>query len=77
MSPKLYAPATAFWIVDVANTWLNRLIANDKKALELRCTNTNQKKGPTTNKPWWEETPKPSELLVPAKLRMGAAVQFD
>lgn len=60
-------------IVEVANTWLNRLIADDSLPEEQRKTHTNLATGPYTDgpnagKPWRDAKPLPSGLLGPVKL---------
>jgi hypothetical protein len=58
-----------FLVIEVVNTWLNRLIADDQKPAEQRSTHTNLVNGPTNDKPWREASPKVSGLLGPVKIR--------
>jgi hypothetical protein len=53
--------------IEVADTWLNRLIADDALPEAQRKTHTNLTAGPT-NRRWREAQPKPSGLLGPVRL---------
>jgi hypothetical protein len=53
----------------VANTWLNRLIADDILPTEQLQTRTNLSTDPT-NKRWRDAQPKPSGLLEPVRRRL-------
>ncbi len=74
---KIVRQGDNFLVVEVANTWLNRLIADDNKARELRSTNTNLTEGPKTDKRWGEGTPKPSGLLGPVRLKTKAVALVE
>ena len=54
-------------VIEVANTWLNRLIADDSLPEAQRKTHTNLARGPGSG-PWREAQPKPSGLLGPVRL---------
>ena len=56
-------------VVEVANTWLNRLIADDSLPEAQRKTHTNLPNGPGSDKRWREAQPQPSGLLGPVRLR--------
>ena len=53
-------------VVEVANTWLNRLIADD--AQPDRKTQTNLITGPIAGQPWRNAQPQPSGLLGPVRV---------
>jgi hypothetical protein len=55
-------------LVEVANTWLNRLIADDALPEEQRKTRTNLTTGPAGGAKWRDAQPKPSGLLGPVRL---------
>jgi hypothetical protein len=55
-------------VVEVANTWLNRLIADDALPERERSTHTNLANGPTSGRKWRDAQPKPSGLLGPVRL---------
>jgi hypothetical protein len=55
-------------VVEVANTWLNRLIADDALPENERLTHTNLVHGPRNDRPWRESQPLPSGLLGPVRL---------
>lgn len=55
-------------VVEVANTWLNRLIADDALPEAERLTRTNLRNGPTGRQRWKDAQPKPSGLLGPVRL---------
>jgi hypothetical protein len=55
-------------VVKVANTWLNRLIEDDKREEAERLTHTNLTRGPTGMTYWREAKPKASGLLGPVRL---------
>jgi hypothetical protein len=57
-----------FLVIDVANTWLNRLIADDALPEPQRKTHTNLT-GPVGGKRWRDATPRPSGLLGPVRLQ--------
>jgi hypothetical protein len=63
-------------VIEVANTWLNRLIADDALPEAQRKTHTNLTTGPTTRR-WREAPPKPSGLLGPVRLMFPNAVVVD
>ena len=54
-------------VVEVANTWLNRLIVDDELPPAERKTHTNLNTGPT-NRPWRDGQPKRSGLIGPVRL---------
>lgn len=54
--------------IEVANTWLNRLIADDALPEAQRKTHTNLT-GPAGGQRWRDATPRPSGLLGPVRLR--------
>jgi len=54
-------------IIEVANTWLNRLIADDALPEAQRKTHTNLT-GPVGGQRWRAAQPKPSGLLGPVRL---------
>jgi hypothetical protein len=55
-------------VIEVANTWLNRLIADDSLPPEGRLTHTNLPNGPQTNSRWRDAEPRTSGLLGPVRL---------
>ena len=55
-------------IIEIANTWLNRLIADDALPESERRTHTNLDRGPALGVRSRDATPKPSGLLGPVKL---------
>ena len=55
-------------VVKVTNTWLNRLIEDDKRPERERLTHTNLTRGPTSATAWRDATPKPSGLLGPVRI---------
>jgi hypothetical protein len=55
-------------VVEVANTWLNRLIADDSLPENERLTHTNLTRGPALGMRWRDAEPKPSGLLGPVRL---------
>ena len=57
-----------YLIVKVANTWLNRLNADDQLPVDARRTHTNLTRGPTGSTAWRDATPLPSGLLGPVRL---------
>jgi len=61
-------PGENYLVVNVANTWLNRLIADDLLPEQERLTHTNLTRGPTGATKWGEATPKPSGLLGPVRI---------
>lgn len=70
---ELVRPGENSLVVEVANTWLNRLIADDALPEAQRKTRTNLATGPFTDgpeagRPWREAKPKPSGLLGPVRL---------
>ena len=65
-------------VVRVANTWLNRLIEDDKRPESERLTHTNLTRGPTANTAWREATPRPSGLLGPVRFfKSEVSIQFE
>ncbi len=66
-----------FLVVKVANTWLNRLIADDKKPESERLTHTNLREGPTLDKAWRLAEPKPSGLLGPVRVFARQSVNVN
>lgn len=56
-------------VIEVANTWLNQLIAEDSMPEDERRTQTNLTRGPTSQTAWSQANPKPSGLLGPVQLR--------
>jgi hypothetical protein len=64
---SLVRPGTNSLSIEVANTWLNRLIADDALPESQRRTHTNLSLGPTTGR-WRDAQPKPSGLLGPVRL---------
>ena len=66
-----------FLVIEVANTWLNRLIADDSLPEEQRKTHTNLTTG--SDKRWRNMQPKPSGLLGPVLLRFPSetSVRLD
>jgi hypothetical protein len=71
------SPGSNTLAVDVANTWLNRLIADDALPEEKRRTHTNLVNGPETDRPWREAQPLPSGLLGPVRLVFPASTQVE
>jgi len=65
-----------FLTVEVANTWLNRLIADDRLPPEARLTHTNLVNGPTSDRPWRMAVPKPSGLLGPVIVTIDKPVKL-
>lgn len=61
-------PGDNFLVVEVANTWLNRLIADDTLPPEERLTHTNIDRGPVSGMRWRDAEPLPSGLLGPVRL---------
>jgi hypothetical protein len=61
-------------LVEVANTWLNRLIADDALPETQRKTHTNLP-GPVAGQRWRDAQPKPSGLLGPVRLSFAREVQ--
>lgn len=57
-----------FLVVKVTNTWLNRLIEDDKRPENERLTHTNLTRGPTSATAWREAKPRPSGLLGPVRI---------
>lgn len=57
-----------YLVVKVANTWLNRLNADDRLPADARRTHTNLTRGPTGSTAWRDATPLPSGLLGPVRL---------
>jgi hypothetical protein len=55
--------------IEVANTWLNRLIADDALPQDQRLTHTNLDRGPKLGQRWRDAEPLPSGLLGPVRLR--------
>jgi hypothetical protein len=55
--------------IEVANTWLNRLIADDALPQDQRLTHTNLDRGPKLGQRWRDAEPPPSGLLGPVRLR--------
>ena len=62
----LIRPGENSLVVEVANTWLNRLIADD--AVAERQTQTNLTSGPIAGRPWRQAQPQPSGLLGPVRV---------
>jgi hypothetical protein len=54
--------------IEVANTWLNRLIADDALPQDQRLTHTNLDRGPKLGQRWRDAEPLPSGLLGPVRL---------
>jgi hypothetical protein len=65
---ELLRPGENSLLIEVANTWLNRLIADDALPEGQRKTQTNLT-GPAAGKRWRDAQPKPSGLLGPVRLR--------
>jgi hypothetical protein len=63
-------------LVEVANTWLNRLIADDALPPDKRRTQTNLA-GPVAGQRWRDAQPRPSGLLGPVRLHYPREVQVD
>jgi hypothetical protein len=63
-------------LVEVANTWLNRLIADDALPEAQRKTHTNVP-GPVAGQRWRDAQPKPSGLLGPARLSFRREVHIN
>ncbi|MBZ0256380.1 hypothetical protein K8I31_09970, partial [bacterium] len=57
-----------YLVIEVANNWANRVIADAKLPLEQRLTHTNLTNGPD-NKPWAKSEPLPSGLLGPVVIK--------
>ena len=57
-----------YLVVSVANTWLNRLIEDDKRPEKDRLTHTNLKYGPEGGHKWSDSKPKASGLLGPVRI---------
>lgn len=55
-------------VVEVANTWLNRLAADDGKPPQFRSTRTSLAQGPKSGQKWRDAAAKPSGLLGPVRL---------
>jgi hypothetical protein len=62
--------------IEVANTWLNRLIADDTLPEAQRKTHTNLT-SPVAGKRWRDMEPRPSGLLGPVRLRFPQQVTVD
>ena len=71
----LLRPGENSLLVEVANTWLNRLIADDALPEGQRKTQTNLT-GPAAGKRWRDAPPKPSGLLGPVRLRLPQEVRL-
>ena len=71
----LIRPGENFLWIEVANTWLNRLIFDDALPLDQRKTHTNIT-GPAAGKRWRDAQPKPSGLLGPVQLRFPREILF-
>jgi len=54
-------------VIDVANTWLNQLIADSKKPADRQRTGSNLSEG--GKQPWQNYSPQPSGLMGPVKIR--------
>jgi hypothetical protein len=63
----LVRPGENSLLIEVANTWLNRLIADDALPEDQRKTRTNLA-GPVAGKRWRNAQPMPSGLLGPVRL---------
>ena len=72
----LIRPGENSLAIEVANTWLNRLIADDALPHEQRKTRTNLTTGPTSKR-WREAQPKPSGLLGPVRLLLPKDVTVE
>lgn len=70
-------PGENFLVIKVANTWLNRLIEDDKRPEEKRLTHTNLTRGPTSATIWRESMPKPSGLLGPVCIRSKKMIEHQ
>jgi hypothetical protein len=55
-------------VIEVANTWLNRLIRDDERPQDQRLTHTNLVRGPNLGQRWRDAEPLPSGLLGPVHL---------
>jgi hypothetical protein len=64
-------------IIEVANTWLNRLIADDALPPDQRLTHTNLDRGPQLGQRWRDAEPLPSGLLGPVRLRFPRQYQIS
>lgn len=63
----LLRPGENSLVIEVANTWLNRLVADDTLPEAQRKTHTNLT-GPVGGQRWRDAQPKPSGLLGPVRL---------
>lgn len=70
---RLVRPGENSLVVDVANTWLNRLIADELLPEPQRKTQTNIT-APVAGKRWRDMQPKSSGLLGPVRLRFPVEV---
>ena len=69
---SLVRPGLNTFVVDVANTWFNRLISDDAMPAEEQLTRTNLSLGQIAGKRGREAAPKPSGLLGPVRLLFSA-----
>jgi hypothetical protein len=72
---RLLRTGENYLVVEVANTWLNQLIADDNLPEEQRKTHTNLTTG--SDKRWRNMQPKPSGLLGPVKLRFPSETSVN
>jgi hypothetical protein len=72
----LVRPGENSLLIEVANTWLNRLIAEDALPEGQRKTHTNIP-GPEAGKRWRNAQPRPSGLLGPVQLRFPQEVHVN
>ncbi len=61
-------------VIEVANTWLNRLIYDDTLPQDQRLTHTNLARGPKLGQRWRDAQPLPSGLIGPVRLRFPRQV---
>ena len=73
---EILRPGENSLLIEVANTWLNRLIAADVLPENQRKTHTNIP-GPEAGKRWREAKPKPSGLLGPVRLCFPREIYAD
>ena len=73
---KFIRPGENSLFIEVANTWLNRLIADDTLPEAQRKTHTNLA-NPVAGKRWRDVEPRPSGLLGPVRLRFPQQVTVD
>ena len=57
-----------YLVIEIANTWLNRMIADDNLPNPQRLTHSNIANGPTSETGWKDAQPKASGLLGPVRL---------